>query len=359
VTTPAKLIASERVLTARIARTERLLGGQEDGQPAWATVRSRLIHLWEHGGEDGAADGAPRPDHIYVRKSFIYAAADHPRGPVAPRLIQSRGLQLRLALLMLFDAQCRHVAGEPVTNQRSVVRQPTDRYASWAQLTLADTWPTADTGRTAADLRARQIREALRALEQEHLVAFGRNNGGGRDFESVRLLSEASTDEERPAYTVPVPGAAVPIDRHFFTELWLFGLSDAEIATFLMLSFVRNRFRAAHADKGVFLTAAVREQLFRITRPAWRSTDYLHRFGVIDKVATPGRNFRTGNLVGDPDQRLQARNLAPIRIQIKDSAFRRPALRTIHQVLSAPTDADLLRRQIGQVGIDAARLVVE
>ncbi|MFI5914000.1 hypothetical protein [Dactylosporangium sp. NPDC051541] len=35
------------------------------------------------------------------------------------------------------------------------------------------------------------------------------------------------------------------------------------------------------------------------------------------------------------------------------------ALRTIHQVLSAPTDTDLLRRQIGQAGIDSARLIVE
>jgi hypothetical protein len=108
-----------------------------------------------------------------------------------------------------------------------------------------------DTGRSGADLRIRQIRKALAELQREHLVRLGQQSNGRRDFTQVQLLSEASTADNQLPYTVPPHERGLFLSRHFFTNMWIFALSNTEIATYLLLSFLRRRYMNSHAGRRV------------------------------------------------------------------------------------------------------------
>jgi hypothetical protein len=57
-----------------------------------------------------------------------------------------------------------------------------------------------------------------------------------------------------------------------------------------------------------------------------------------------GRDFCTGNIIGDPRKKWANREVAPVRFMIKDEALKWPALETIYQILTASTDYDRMRR---------------
>ena len=256
-----------------------------------------------------------RPDSIIVRQRFLVLPTDDPHGPVLPKLIQSRGLQLKLELLLLFDAQCRYEPGRSVRNVRRVTARPDEDYLSWRQLVLT----AASSHRRAADLRARQITEALRTLEEYDLLRIPRQPGGtrriygfGPDGKTTwQLQTEASNPDVHPDYLVPNPTRATfRIPREFFTNLWIFALTDTEIAAYLTLTFLRWRFPARHAEQGVYLLDRHRHDNFRLTRATWRATDFLHRFRLIDRAPSPGRDFRTGN-IGDFNRRWANREVMP------------------------------------------------
>jgi hypothetical protein len=158
-----------------------------------------------------------------------------------------------------------------------------------------------------------------------------------------------------PDYTVPAPTRGmIQIPREFFTNLWVFALTDTEIAAFLTLSFLRCHFPGQHAAQGVYLRADHRHVNFRLTRATWRATDLLHRFRLVDRAPSTGRNFRTGN-VGDFQRRWANREVTPSLFTLNDAALRRPALEVIHQVLTAPTDEDQMRRERGQQFVEETR----
>lgn len=336
---------ADTATAARLAHVQALRSMTEGPEPLSATVQRRLQDLWESGGGvDPATRPGRRPEYILLRPGFLHAPNDA-TGPALPRLVKSRGLQLRLLLLLLFDAQCRAEPGEQVRNVRRIARGADDRYPSWRELVLAETAPTTGTNRGASALRGRQIREALVVLERENLVAIHRRPGGRRDYNTFRLLSEASTAEEHPRYLVPENGIRIP--RHFFINLWVFALTDTQLATYLLLAFLRHQFPSRHTEQGVFLTAEDREKIFRITRAAWRSTDLLHRYRLIDRMPTTQRNFRTGK-VGDAKRKWANREIAPARFKINDGALEHPALDVIRQVLAEPAIEDHWRRETGQ-----------
>lgn len=327
-------------LLRRVAFVDALRAASDGAKarPLAEVVKGHLVQLWEHDGRAGATGPGRRPERIHVRPHFITRPPSDTLGPVLPRLIKSRGLQLRLELLMLFDAQCRHAPGSSVRNVRRVAPRADQEYASWRELVLAPTTPTPGTDRGAGDLRARQITEAMRTLEEQDLVAIPYQPGGSRRrYSDVRLLSEESTPEEHMSYVVPQGGVHIP--RQFFTNLWVFALTDTELATYLALSYLRSRFPSRHFTDGVFLRAADRNDIFRLTRTTWRSTNLLHRFRLIDRVPDPHRNFQTGN-VGNIGKRWANREVAPVRFMLSDEALHRPALTTIRQVLTAPTQED-------------------
>ncbi|MEU1755119.1 hypothetical protein ABZ436_21035 [Micromonospora matsumotoense] len=338
---------------ARIARLKRLreaLDGEDRRKLLADGVAERLDHLWRTGGRDGTTAMGIRPTHIRIRAPFVYTRRDDERGPVVPLLLQTQGLQLRLQLLMLFDAQCRHGPETPVRNPRNIVRRADDRYAGWRELVLSDVRPTKPYGGdnappgVKAALRRRQITEALARLEQQHLVQIPRQPKGGRRYDEFQLLSETGSSEH-PDYTVPTRGA-VTLPREFFTSMWVWVLSDAEIATYLMLRFVRSHRPRKHEESGVFVTSGWRETLFRLHRSTWRSADMLYRLRLVDKIPAAGRTFRTGK-VGDPKKLAKDARKPVVRYKINDEALQAKALSTAWQVLTEPTEQDRLRREHG------------
>lgn len=117
----------------------------------------------------------------------------------------------------------------------------------------------------------------------------------------------------------------------------VFALTDPELATFLLMSLLRAQFPGKHATQGVFLTAEDRRNVFGLTRTAWRGTDLLHRFRIIDRLPAHVRNYRTGK-VGDFERKWAKGEVKPVLFTLNDEALQRPALATIHQVLTTPTE---------------------
>ena len=66
-----------------------------------------------------------------------------------------------------------------------------------------------------------------------------------------QLQTEESNPDEHPDYLVPNPTPGTfRIPREFFTNLWIFALTDTEIAAYLTLTFLRWRFPAQHYARG-------------------------------------------------------------------------------------------------------------
>jgi hypothetical protein len=152
----------------------------------------------------------------------------------------------------------------------------------------------------------------------------------------------------------PTTRATFRIPREFFTNLWIFALTDTEIAAYLTLTFLRWRFPERHAEQGVYLLDSHRRDNFRLKRATWRATDFLHRFRLIDRAPSPGRNFRTGN-IGDFKRRWANRQVTPSLFSLNTETLGQPALETIHRILTTPTDEDQLRREHGQQFVERSR----
>lgn len=341
---PTAPTAAAEELARRVAFVEGLRAAKEGAQarPLAEVVKGHLEHLWQTGGQIGATKPGRQPERIFIRPQFIVGPPDAEPGPVLSRLVQGKGLQLRLELLMLFEAQCRHEPGAVVRTVRRVTPHADEKYTSWRELVLAANTVTTGTGRGPGDLRARSINEAMRALETQHLLQIPTMKGGvRRQYDQMRLLAESSTPEASARYTVPETGVFLP--RQFFTNLWVFALTDTELATYLTLAFLRSKFPMRHATEGVHLTDADRRASFKLTRAAWRSTDLLHRFRLIDRQHDGVRSFRTGK-IGNIAERWRNNEVKPVKFKLDNAGLDRLALDTIHQVLTAPTAEDNLRR---------------
>jgi hypothetical protein len=174
---PATLTPAD---TARLSLV-RALRDANDGaraRPLSETIKANLEHVWERGRRKGHTTPGLRPDWISIRNEFLVLPPDDVHGSVLPKLIQSRRLQLKLELLLLFDAQCRHEPERSVRNVRRVTARADDEYQPWQQLVLAETDIGPGSERGAANLRARQITEALRSLEEHDLLRIPPSAGG-------------------------------------------------------------------------------------------------------------------------------------------------------------------------------------
>ncbi|MEU8048092.1 hypothetical protein AB0B71_28595 [Micromonospora echinofusca] len=328
----------------RAAINDRLLSacdGPEGSTPLHEEVRQNLEHLWQYGGNrDGKTPGR-RPDWILIRSPFLMQQPDTGHDPVLPRLVPARGLPLRLELFMLFDAQCRYGPEDRVRIGRTFedVEEANQPIKSWQKVVLSD---TSSNHREAAALRGRQIKEALRVLYKQHLVDIGQDKRrpGRRDLNRITLLSEASTPVNQPKYTVPTAGLYV--SRHFFTSLWVFALTNTEIATFLALSARRASFPNAHKASGVFVVQKHRGQ-FGLKDNTWRSARDLHTYGLVDRVNDPHRDTGNGR-ISEFGARWNNREVMPTRFTIVDGVLEQPALPTIDRVLNNPTPEDQFRQ---------------
>ena len=135
---------------------------------------------------------------------------------------------------------------------RRIAAHADAEYHPWQQLVLAES------DRGASQLRARQITEALRKLEEYDLLRIPRSRakrGGVRFGPDGKTTWQLHTRRAKhPDYLVPNPTPGTfRIPREFFTNLWIFALTDTEIAAYLTLTFLRWRFPAQHYARGVYL----------------------------------------------------------------------------------------------------------
>lgn len=165
-----------------------------------------------------------------------------------------------------------------------------------------------------------------------------------RSYDQLELLSETGNGA---SYKVPDPAKDpnyLPIPKSFFTNLWVFGLTDIEIATYLMLAWLRRRFPSRHLEEGVYVTDETRSKVFGLTRTAYRSHTMLHRFRLIDRQPDPDRNYMTGRVTSFKTKYEKGRgSVRPWSFKLNDQALEQPALDTIHQVLTTPNMDDLRR----------------
>ncbi|GIF75650.1 hypothetical protein [Asanoa siamensis] len=341
-TAPARPRASRPPRSAINDRLQSAGDGPGGSTPLHVEVQQNLEHLWNTGGRRGATEAGRRPDWIYLRPAFIVQHPDDPRGPALARLVPTQGLALRMELLMLFDAQCRFAPGETVRLPRTIEAVEDERYQSWQKLVLSD---SSSDYRQAADLRARQIKKALRVLDDPHgLVRVGREKRrpARRDYDHLQLRSEASTPVYGPRYTVPESGAGVRISRHFFTSLWAFALTNTEIAAFLALSFKRAQFPLTHLNTGIYAASTTRGSQFGLKENTWRSARQLHAFGLVDRQHDTNRD-PTNGMISDFGGRWKRHEVMPTTFTIVDQALQNHAVPTIHRILREPTYTDQLR----------------
>ncbi|GAA1566096.1 hypothetical protein GCM10009827_104720 [Dactylosporangium maewongense] len=262
---PSAMIARDRRLHALNA-LEQAVGGR-DAWPLHEVVTDNLRHLWKNGGRKGDDNAGLQPSAIWIRNGFVWTTAEDAHKPALPRLIQSKGLQLRLYLLMIFDAQCRHEAKHRVRNVRPVSTS-NGSFKSWGELVLSA--PDHKDERPAAwqivrRRRERQIREAMLALETKHrLLDIGMTTTGRqrRDFDKPTLLAEDSSPDAQARYTV-AEEQRFSVPSEFFTNLWIFALTDTELSCYLALQWARSAVPTAHSGS-FYVVSRQREAHLRL-----------------------------------------------------------------------------------------------
>lgn len=330
-------IARRRRLHALDALEQAVDG--RDARPLHEVVTDNLREVWKNGGRKGDDKPGLQPATILIRDAFVATTAEDAHGPALPRLVQSKGLQLRLYLLMLFDAQCRHKADDRVRNVRTV--SPSNGpYRSWGEIVLSapdhqqKQQPVA--WQIARRRRERQIKEAMLALETTpRLLNIDPTNNGRkrRNYDKPTLLAEDSTPDAQAGYGIPSE-QRFGVPREFFTNLWVFALTDTEIACYLALRWAFQQ--APVADrKSFFIVSQERETRLRLTRTTWDSVERLQAYGLIQRNDSSGRDPVTGRIESFRDK-WQAGEVASPRYAFYRNGVRRPALQTMRRALLNP-----------------------
>lgn len=265
--------------------------------------------------------------------------AEDAHGPALPRLIRSKGLQLRLYLLMVFEAQCRYEAGERVRNVRTV-STGTGPYRSWGELVLSapdqKKTPQPAAWQIVHRRRERQIKEAMQALETAPRlldIAMTTTGRSRRNFDKPTLLVEDINPDAQARYTV-AEEHCFSVPREFVTNLWIFTLSDTEIASYLALRWAQQQ--VPPADRASFwVVSAERETRLRLTRTTSDSIEHLQAYGLIERTDFPGRDPVTGTIESFRD-RWQAGEVVPARYAFTPDGVQRPALDVVRRCLLNP-----------------------
>jgi hypothetical protein len=352
-------IARARRLSA-LGTLEQALDGR-DARPLHEVVADNLRAVWKNGGKKRDDKPGLQPPAFRIRDGFVATEAEDAHGPALPRLIQSKGLQLRLYLLMLFEAQCRHEAGERVRNVRTV-STGTGPYRSWGELVLSapdhkKKPPQPVAWQIVRRRRERQIKEAMQALETTPRlldIAMTTTGRSRRNFDKPTLLAEDSNPDAQARYTL-AEEHCFSVPREFVTNLWIFTLSDTEIACYLALRWAQQQ--APPADRADFwVVSAERETKLRLTRTTWDSIEHLQAYGLIRRTDSPSRDPITGTIESFRD-RWQAGEVAPARYAFTLDGVQRPALDVVRQALLnpvSPVRPDPLDDLFGLAGTPAA-----
>jgi hypothetical protein len=244
-------------------------------------VNHAVRQVWEQ-------PGGPRPDQIWLRRSFLHASGSgsERRDPPISRLVNPRGIALRFYLMAVFEAQCR----PPQERRVKVNSRPLSGSGGWGDLFAIDAAYSRPVGRYQRptkqnrDLETsveRQVKGALRTLEEpadSALVEIPRKqNGRDRDYDRFTLMKESGRGRVPTPDRYAVPGDDTPgreqglisMPSQFFLRGWIQVLYSSEIATWLVLRLLRSLFPRRHDESGVFLYGQVRESLFHLLRDTY------------------------------------------------------------------------------------------
>lgn len=246
-----------------------------------ATRELRLLH---HQGV--------RPSTVGVRTA-LFTGNPYKRPPIA-RISAPRGLNLQIYLLALFEAQCRKRTGLagvcplPISDDG-----PLDFSWSGLVVSAARENTRAKAPVTSSQNRVRQIRSSLKRLDDEGLIL--RNVGDPKNPYPLMLLNEASAKRaERFDYAVPAehegPRTMIQVPVQFFTNGWVYLLTDSEIRMYFIFRHLAGRFPEAHYKRGIYCTDRDREWLYVISRDVYEAHLMLTRFGLLERIANPSRH---------------------------------------------------------------------
>ncbi|MEU8648522.1 hypothetical protein [Streptomyces sp. NPDC048737] len=200
-------------------------------------------------------------------------------------------------LLAVFEAQSRKrsgVAGACPLPISGAETSWTDLIVSSAKQNMQAKVPV-----TANQNRIRQVKSAIKRLADESLIL--RNVGEPGNERPLMLLHESGLSEpEKRGYIIPEPyegmRTVVNLPVQFFTNGWVYLLTDAEIRMYLIFRHLAARFPDAHILRGVYLSERDREWLYGISRDVYEAHLMLSRFGLIELVSNPLRH-RDGKVV--------------------------------------------------------------
>lgn len=330
-----------------------------------AKASEALDKIWKAGKE---------PDSIVLRSVLLRADGERSR---LTKLVLPRGLALRFYLLAVFEAQCRLGTGDLWQNGR-----PLKGADSWSTLVAIDgAYDTAsgtynavlgsmppelrDSARAEErwrtrkleDLRLRQVKGALRTLEElgqeDSLVSIPRGASGQRLYEDFSLMGEGGRGYMPTPYVYSVPirswttAETITLPKDFFLKGWIQVLNPSEVATWLILRMLSQWAPKKHSVSGVFLTTRPRMQGFGLRDDAWEDgCRRLLEFGLIRHAQLPEGLAASLEALGDPA--LTALFPQPTRVrqpyephfwQMTDDGLTKDALQTLDRELTHRREA--------------------
>ncbi|UZI33477.1 hypothetical protein [Streptomyces sp. VB1] len=248
-----------------------------------------LRELWE---------SDKRPEAIVLRSTLLARRKGSDTPPGLSRLILPKGIAQRFYLTAFFEAQCRLAAGEQWTNVL-----PLSGRGSWSDLFALDGAYDAKSatymhstvnGRTAEDLRLRQVQGALRTLEgpgdqyHQSLVGIPRGKREQRLYQSFQLMNEDGHGGKQSPNIYVVPkknwraAATTEIPVNFFLNGWVQVLNSSEVATWLALRMLSKWARDKHLATGIYAHGELRSKTFGLRRDTWEDgCQRLREFGLI------------------------------------------------------------------------------
>lgn len=257
-----------RVAERRAAR----LADLKEMEELWRQSRSLCAQLH--------ASSPNRPGSFAIRSSFFFAEPGDEREPPIVRLAAPRGVNLQLYLLILFEAQCRKRTGYAGPSPLPLNSRPED--LSWTSLTYSKARQTATISARAN--RERQVRSALKRLEEEQLV----QRNVGTPPRAVTPLDESGRRRKEAAYyRMPDPFENVIwIPSTFVTQGWLYLLTPSEIRFYLAFRHLEVRYLRR---QGAFFSHEARAFEYFLSRDVYESHLMLHRLGLVRRVDDPRR----------------------------------------------------------------------
>ncbi|MFF5293059.1 hypothetical protein [Paractinoplanes globisporus] len=176
----------------------------------------------------------------------------------------------------------------------------------------------------------------MQALETKHrLLNFGLTTTGRqrRDYDKLTLLAEDSNPDAQARYAI-ADEQCFALPREFFTNLWIFTLTDTELACYLALRWAQQQ--APMADRASFvIVSQERETRLRLKRPTWDSVERLQAYGLIRRTDDTHRNPVTGTIESFRD-RWQAGEVATPHYAFTLDGVQRPALAVVRLALENP-----------------------